>query len=166
MQSKKRFALALVIMLSGLLLVPFVALPKESFRWQLFAGAYGSDKAMGSNYEDGGPGSYFLISGFGFTPGATAQIKANGNFFGTVKVNSKGEFTVLINSAGASPGRYVISADEGSAGGLAVTSASTSFDVISGAPVRAPVEADITLTLPNVPAGLGDVKLWMPLVWR
>ncbi len=164
MQSRKRFALALVIMLSGFLLVPFVALPKESFRWQQFAGAYGAEEAIGSNHADGGPGSYFLISGFGFTPGATLSLKVNGKVIGTVVVDAKGEFRVQLSTAGVGEGRYVIAVDDGSAAALAAVLASTSFDVIEGAALRGPTEGVATLTVPNLPAGLGDVKSWLPLV--
>jgi plastocyanin len=40
MHALRRLAIALVIVLAGLALVPFVALPSGKFSWQQFSGAY------------------------------------------------------------------------------------------------------------------------------
>jgi hypothetical protein len=173
MQSKYRFGFALVTMLCGLLLVPFVALPKESFRWQAFVGAYGSEVGVGVNFEDGAPGSYFLISGFGFEPGANLTLRANGYVFGTAEADANGEFRLLISTRIAGVGRYVISvevnAEEGAPSGQTGVVASTSFVLAADAPLRARPAGTESLTpavLPNRPAGAGEPQLWLPLVER
>lgn len=165
MATKKRLVLALVIVLSGFLLVPFVALPRESFRWQLFAGAYGSGPALGTNYGSGGLGSTFLLSGFGFKAGATLTLKANGVVIGTVTVDERGEFRVSLSTTGAGLGSYTIEVDEGAQAQLAAAIASTTFTLVSGAPVRAPVAGvPTTLAIPNVPAAADGQQVWLPLV--
>lgn len=162
MESRKRFVFTLVIVLSGFLLVPFVALPKEGFRWQLFTGAYNSQPGVGLNHPRGDRGSYFLLSGFGFTPGATLTLKANGVAFGTVIADENGAFKVSLSTAGSGPGRYEVEVDDGAAGALSAVVASTSFDVATGAPVWPAVEGVPILAVPNVPAAL----TWLPLVAR
>lgn len=171
MQSKYRFGLALVIMLCGLLLVPFVALPKESFRWQAFVGAYGGEPAVGVNFEDGAPGSYFLISGFGFKPGALLTLRANGHVFGTAEVDENGEFRRLLSTSGAGVGRYVISVEVQDTGGEAAGQvgivASTSFVLSTGAPLRARpagTEGETAAVVPNQPAAASEPRHWMPVV--
>jgi hypothetical protein len=158
-------------MLCGLLLVPFVALPKESFRWQQFAGAYGSEPAVGVNFEDGGPGSFFLISGFGFKPGAQLTLRANGHIFGTAEADTNGEFRFLVSTLNAGLGRYVISVDvsdvETAADGLTGIVVSTSFVLSASAPVRARPAGTEGLTaavVPNVPAAASEPRHWLPFV--
>lgn len=165
MGASKRLALALVVILSGFLLVPFVALPKESFRWQLFAGAYGSGPALGTNHSTGGPGSYFLISGFGFKPGATLALKANGVLIGTVDADASGAFRITLSTAGAGVGGYVITAEEDKDADLAQAGPFVGFRVLADAPVRARVDGVGQLALPNVPTAILP-QLWLPLVTR
>lgn len=171
MQSKYRFGLALVIMLCGLLLVPFVALPKESFRWQAFAGAYGGEFAVGVNFEDGAPGSYFLISGFGFQPGANLTLRANGHVFGTAVADGNGEFRFLVSTRNAGLGRYVISVEvqgeEAQAAGQTGIVASTSFVLSADAPLRARpagTEGLNAAVVPNQPAAASEPRHWLPFV--
>jgi hypothetical protein len=166
MGSKKRLALALVIILSGLLLVPFVALPKESFRWQLFAGAYGAAPIIDSNYGTGAPGSAFLIAGFGFTPKTTLTLKSNGVTIGTVVTDANGGFRITVVTPGNGLGRYVVTAEEtGKAASLAAVSPALVLQLVAEAPVRA-AEAGVTqLQLPNNPANLSPER-WLPFVAR
>lgn len=166
MEAKRRLALALVIMLAGVLLVPFVALPKESFRWQLFAGAYGAGPALGTNHSTGAPGSHFLISGFGFAPGARLILKANGVVIGTVIVETDGAFRVTLSTGeGQGVGRYVITVEEDKDADLAQALPSVSIRVLPDVAVRAKVEGVAALALPNEPAALSP-RTWLPVVAR
>lgn len=58
MHALRRLAIALVIVLAGLALVPFVALPSGKFSWQQFSGAYQAPN----------PVAVVNIRAFAFTP--------------------------------------------------------------------------------------------------
>ncbi|GAB4426416.1 MAG: hypothetical protein OHK0015_07310 [Chloroflexi bacterium OHK40] len=159
MQTWKRLIVALTIVLSGLLLVPFVALPHETFSWRLFAGAYGSAPVLTVNYPDGAPGSFFTITGYNFPAGQPGTIAANGVTLGSVNVGDTGSFVVIISTGDADVGVYRITASAG--GG----SASTRFELIAGAAERSR-EGDETLLTFSLPAGLAGQDLYLPLLKR
>ncbi|NTU82351.1 MAG: hypothetical protein HGA45_23745 [Chloroflexales bacterium] len=164
MHAWNRFSIALSAMLAGLLLVPFVALPREGFRWQLFVGAYGATPTLAVNYDVGRPGSDFLISGFGFSAGAALTLRANSVAFGTVTADGDGRFEVWVNSNNAGVGQYVITAEDPSTGDPPAVVASTTFYLLDGAPLRQRPAGTSALALPNVPGGLGDLRSFLPMV--
>lgn len=166
MQSWKRSALAIAVILSGCLLIPFVALPRESFRWQMFADAYGNVPVMSAEPAVGGPGTDFLISGFGFPAGASLLLRANGVAFRAVTTDEEGRFSVWVGTEGAGEGLYQISADDPYTIKLAEVLASTSIRIDADAPVSERPVGTPGLTLPNLPAGLGNIKVYLPFVFR
>jgi hypothetical protein len=167
MQRVKRLILALVVVLSGLLLVPYVALPHESFSWKLFVGAYRDVPAMGVNFTTGAPGSFFTVSGYNFPPNQPVTIAVNERTLGTTTASADGSFSVVINTAGADRGVYFVTGDNPNiTQRIALTGdAITRFEVLDGAPLRAR-EGGSSLPLLNLPPGLAEQRVYLPLVRR
>lgn len=104
----RRLVTALVIFLSGAVLIPFVSLPAQAFSWELFATAYEDEATLIINHTEGKPGSYFEIKGKDFPPNATATVTINGTVLGTVTTDDDGEFEFELNTAGADEGGYQV----------------------------------------------------------
>lgn len=149
----KRMSIALAILLAGFALVPFVALPHESFSWRLFAGAYGSAPALAVSYDLGAPGSVFTVTGYNFPAGRTVTISVNGRALGTVQASETGTFSLALTTDEADAGVYLVWAD-----GRAAT---TRFELAAGAPLR---EGDDELSAFVVPAGIAGARVSLPLL--
>jgi hypothetical protein len=54
--------------------------------------------ALTSNYGDGAPGSFFLLSGTGFLPSQTAEITVNGRSLGTTLTDEDGSVNVTLDT--------------------------------------------------------------------
>ena len=134
MEKLARGFIALLILLSGLALLPYVDLPAEALSWQLFAGVY--DATLTVNYPTGQPGSYFTFDGANFPENSTANITVNGDFLGSVNTDANGSLTFIINSTNSAIGTYSVSAEVN-----ANASAATSFELTTSAPIR-PLEGD------------------------
>jgi hypothetical protein len=165
MSTWKRLLLALGVALSGLLLVPYVALPNESFSWRLFVGAYGSVPAMGVNYTVGAPGSFFTVSGYNFPADQPVTIAANDRVLGSVTAAADGSFSVVIATAGAPAGMYLITGDSP---GISLEQVSgdavTRFELREGAPLRALQSP--TLPRFDLAPALAEQRLYIPMARR
>lgn len=165
MSTWKRLLLALGVALSGLLLVPYVALPNESFSWRLFVGAYGAVPAMGVNYTSGAPGSYFTVSGYNFPPNQPVTIAANERVLGSTTAAADGSFSVIIDTTGADVGTYLVTGDSA---GISLEQISgdavTRFELRNGAPLRP--RQSTTLPLFLLPPGLAQQQVFLPLIRR
>lgn len=157
MKSVKRLSLALSILFAGLALVPYVALPNESFSWRLFAGLYGATPALGINYTTGAPGSFFTVTGYNFPVGQTVTIAANGRNLGTVQANDTGTFSFVLASDNADTGTYRISANG--------QTATVRLDLVRGAPLR-PREGDASLLTLYLPRGIAETNVYLPVINR
>lgn len=157
MQLAKRLSLALATMLAGLVLVPYVALPNETFSWQLFAGNYGSERALGINYTTGAPGSFFTVTGYNFAAGRPVTIAANGRNLATVRADETGSFSFVLATDAADEGSYLISA-----GG---PDAAIRFELDDSAPLRAREGGEDLPTI-YVPAGTALNTLYLPDIRR
>jgi hypothetical protein len=101
-----RGALTLLILLSGLAMLPFVKLPTQAINWELFAGVYAPELSV--NATSGAPGSVFAFTGSSYPGNAIATVYVNGVSKGTVMTDDTGTATFLINAALAQPGLYNI----------------------------------------------------------
>jgi hypothetical protein len=99
-----RIVVALVILLAGVALFPFINQPVEAIGWELFAGVYSPVLAV--NATSGAPGSVFAFSGSGYPPNSPATVYVNGRAVGAVMTNGSGGAAFLLNTAGAAPGQY------------------------------------------------------------
>lgn len=102
-----RISIALVVFLSGVILVPAMGLPTDGFNWQRYAGVY-EPTSLDINHASGAPGSFFTILGTNFSPKTTASIVANGSLLGDVDTSEDGDLLFLIDSTNAEDGYYII----------------------------------------------------------
>lgn len=162
MSAWKRLVIATTVVLSGLLLLPFVALPRQAFSWQQFANAYGSTPALGVNYTTGGQGSFFNFNGFNFPAGQLVTIRVNDRTIGAVAADANGAISFTLATPDADLGEYVVTATL-SPGGLQQTTgqATTRFELRADAPVRA---REGSGTIFVVPPGLISRTVFLPMI--
>jgi hypothetical protein len=103
-----RIAIALVILLGGLALLPYIDLPAEALTWQLYSGVY--EAALTVNHTQGSPGSYFLFTGTNYPANSTAVISVNGDEIGEVQTDGNGDLSFIIATANSAPGSYTVTA--------------------------------------------------------
>lgn len=155
MQRFTRIFLALAILLSGLAFLPFVSLPLEAFGWQRFADAY--QPTLTINYPDGQVGSYFALTGSGFSPNSTATIVVNGALLGTVPVDGSGNLAFQLSTSQADEGYYLVMTTVN-------PSSAVAFVLNAAAPLRAQAGSGPIF---NVPAGLAfNNILYLPIIAR
>lgn len=118
MYQLKRLLIALVIFMSGVVLIPFISLPAQAFSWQLFANAYEDEPTLTINHDEGKPGSSFEVKGENFPPNATVTIIINGHVLGTVMTDGDGKFEFELDTTGAEEGTYFVT---GTVNGISAT---------------------------------------------
>jgi hypothetical protein len=128
-EKKTRGLIALVILLSGLALIPFVNLPTEAIGWQRFAGVY--DAVLTINYPDGIAGSYFTITGQNFPAESMAGVFLNDREIGAVPTDSGGNLNFIISTFNLDPGVYTVVATV-----HANATASVGFEILAEGPLR------------------------------
>jgi hypothetical protein len=100
-----RLALALLILLSGLAMLPFSGLTAESLTekltWEQFAGGY--QPILTVDESVGAPGSAFLFKGADYPPQALATIYVNGVARGTLLIGLDGTADFLLQSHPTDP---------------------------------------------------------------
>jgi hypothetical protein len=101
---------------------------------------------LAGNYAGGGPGSFFTITGHGFTPSSTTTVVVNGHALGAVATDAAGDCLFVLDTGQADEGRYVVTA-------TARPGVSTSFIIATGEPVR-PQEGNGTVF--RIPSGIAD----------
>lgn len=99
-----RLALTLMVLLSGLAMIPFVDQPVTAIGWKLFAGIY--TPVLEVNETVGAPGSVFAFTGANYPPNSLATIYVNGQGRGTILTDSAGATSFLVDTLGAAIGRY------------------------------------------------------------
>ncbi len=152
-----RLLTAVTILLSGVLLIPYVTLPAEAFSWQLFANVY-EEAVVDVNHSIGKPGSFFKITGSGFPLNSTASIMINGTSLGNLPTDGDGKFEFELNTVLASEGSYVVTASVN-------PSASVGFALDSTAPNTWPSEGAATQF--PVPSGIAYTKfIYMPALFQ
>lgn len=130
-----RLALTLMVLLSGLALIPFVDQPVTAIGWKLFAGIY--TPVLAVNETAGAPGSVFAFTGTNYPPNSLATIYINGQGRGTVMTNPAGAASFHVNTLGAAIGRYDVTLEVG-----INASATNGFDLDDGEPLVTPPPGD------------------------
>ena len=126
-----RLVLTLMVLLSGLALIPFVDQPVTAIGWKLFAGIY--TPQLDVNATTGAPGSVFSFTGSNYPPNSLAAIYVNGQWRGTVMTDAAGAATFQVNTLGAAIGRYDATLEVG-----INASATNGFDLDDSQPVVPP----------------------------
>lgn len=165
----KRLIIALSIVLVGMALVPYIALPSERFSWQLFAGVYGDGPSLAISYDDGAPGSSFTVTGVNYPADATVVVKVNGQTLGSTVTDDIGGFRIRIDTTPQTDlGLYEVEVevelDDDSRLAAVSVSGATRFRLSAGAPLRA-ADQDVLAAF-NVPDGIAQNPVYMPLVFR
>jgi hypothetical protein len=99
-----RLALMVVILLSGVALIPFIDLPVEAINWELLSGAY--EPSLVVDEDSGAPGSIFAFTGSGYPPLSMATIYVDGREVGLVMTDANGMAAFTLNTTGAALGTY------------------------------------------------------------
>ena len=100
-----RAAIALILLFSGFLLLPFTNLSAEELNWQLFGGIY--EPNLDIDDDDGAPGSAFFFYASNYPANAVATIYVNGSQVGTLTTDSDGRAEFVIQTQVTdSPGDY------------------------------------------------------------
>jgi hypothetical protein len=155
--------------MSGMALIPYIALPSEGFSWQRFAGVYSDGPSLTINYDTGAPGSSFTVIGFNYPANQVVTVKVNGHVLGTTTTDEIGGFTIRITSAvDIDEGFYEVEVETESLSGNALSAVSAAsairFQISAGAPLRAPEGAATAFPLPK---GIAVTDLvFMPLIMR
>jgi hypothetical protein len=144
------------VFLTGLVLIPFVGVHGQVFRWQNYVGVY-EDTALVLNHVLGAPGSYFHVSGSGFSPNAAASVSVNGVPLGNVATDAAGELAFNLNTNSANLGRYEIVVEQGGDSAVGV------FFLVRFGEVHPLTGADPIF---NVPPGIGEQILYLPFIGR
>ncbi|NJN16294.1 MAG: hypothetical protein HC822_08475 [Oscillochloris sp.] len=166
MNGRVRFGLALGLLLGGMLLLPYIALPSEQFRWQLFSGTYGNGPELAINYDEGAPGSSFTITGIHFPSNESLLLLVNGVELGEVRSDDLGSFFLRIDSTSASDlGFYGIElkVDEDDHAPLDAAAAQTGFRLTADAPLRAAEAEDTVFALPDQ---IARQLVYLPMLFR
>jgi hypothetical protein len=162
MYLSKRLVTALFILLSGLMLIPFISLPAQAFSWQLFANAYEEPTLTISN-TIGKPGSFFEITGKNYPANATATITINGRTLGTVTTDATGNFKFELSTpitGGQVEGAYFVTVTVN-------PDATIKFALDNNAPNTWPSPSGGTAQTFSVPAGIAFTNfIYLPIVFR
>lgn len=153
MKNILRIMIALGVFFSGVIFVPAMGLPRVGFNWQRYAGVY-NPASLQINHPSGSPGSYFTITGTGFSPETVVNVVANGVLLGELDTSETGDLLFLINSGGADVGYYQIEVTGNEA-------AATQL-ILDGEDPTWPVEDEGPVF--NLPAGIAQQVLFMPVI--
>jgi hypothetical protein len=96
--------LVITILLSGLLLIPFIDMPAEALGWELFAGIYAPELTV--NQSSGVPGSVFAFTGSNYPANSQAEVYVNGVWKGMLMTDANGVAEFLLDTTGSSVGAY------------------------------------------------------------
>ena len=144
--------LTLLILSSGLALLPFIDQPVTAIGWKLFAGIY--TPLLEATETTGAPGSVFTFTGSNYPPDSLATIYINGKAQGVVTTDQDGVVVFLVNTLGALVGQYDVTLEvDGNA------SATNGFNLNDGAAL---------LTPPSLSAPVVDLKdaVFFPVVTK
>ncbi len=126
-----RLVLTLLILLSGLAMIPFVDIPVEAISWELLAGVY--EPSLGVNENSGAPGSVFAFTGSDYPANREATIYVNGREIGRVMTDAGGMATFALDTTGSPVGQYNVTLEVD-----VNASATESIELIAGEPKVTP----------------------------
>lgn len=123
-----RVLIAVLILTSGLALVPFLDLPKTTLGWEQFAGIYTPELVV--EPELGRPGSVFRGTGSNYPANSLATVYVDGNAIGTLFTDNDGSAIFYIHTIGASIGTYNVTLEVD-----INASATDSFELVADGPL-------------------------------
>ncbi len=91
-----RLGLIIIILLSGVALLPIQELSAEKLNWQNVGAIYSPQLRL--REDRGRPGSAFFYRATGYPPNTTATVYIDGSPRGTVPVNRRGQSYFLIQT--------------------------------------------------------------------
>lgn len=87
-----------------IILTHFDAFPDAAGRWDSFTAA--AQPGLKINHPSGAPGSYFNLTGSGFTPDSQAFIISNNHIIGRLQVDGTGMISFTLSTDLGKPGDY------------------------------------------------------------
>ena len=87
---------ALVILLAGIAMVPYVDRPAAALEWRMMAGVYAPELTV--HVSEGAPGSQFAFTGAGFPAHRPATLFVNGRYLGRVMTDGLGAARFVVQS--------------------------------------------------------------------
>lgn len=126
-----RTLLMLVVLFSGVAMVPYIDMPKTALTWELFAGIYTPN--LTSPETQGGPGSFFEFNGTNYPPNSSAMVYVNGRSVGSLTTDATGSGSFLIGTSCALPGTYNVTMEVN-----INASATQTYQLIAGNPAVPP----------------------------
>lgn len=136
-----------------LVLERYPGFPDSAGRWDAFVAR--SNPQLQINYSSGAPGSYFTITGSGFTPNGTAFVVVNGRLLDQLPVDSNGTISFTLATTEAAQGFYHLRVSVNPAAGI-------QFRLSPNEPVR---QREGEAPVIEVPDGLASVT-YLPLMLR
>ncbi len=91
-----RALFALVILLAGVAMVPYVDRPAAALEWRMMAGVYAPELAV--HASEGALGSQFAFTGSGFPAHKPATVFVNGRYLGRVMTDGQGMAQFIVQS--------------------------------------------------------------------
>ncbi|MBK8905259.1 MAG: hypothetical protein IPM53_29020 [Anaerolineaceae bacterium] len=91
-----RAVVALVVLLSGIAMVPYFDRPAAALEWRMMAGVYTPELSV--HASEGALGSQFAFTGTGFPPHKRATVFVNGRYLGRVMTNAHGMAQFIVQS--------------------------------------------------------------------
>lgn len=95
-----RMVFALVILLAGIAMVPYVDRPVAALEWRMMAGVYAPELSV--HETEGAPGSAFAFTGSGFPAHSEATLFVNGRYLGRVLTDGQGSAQFIVQSPASS----------------------------------------------------------------
>jgi hypothetical protein len=95
-----RTVVALVILLAGIAMVPYVDRPAAALEWRMMAGVYAPELSV--HATEGAPGSAFAFTGSGFPAHSVAILFVNGRYLGRVLTDGQGAAQFIVQSPASS----------------------------------------------------------------
>ena len=91
-----RALFALVILLAGVAMVPYVDRPAAALEWRMMAGVYAPELSV--HASEGALGSQFAFTGSGFPAHKPATVFVNGRYLGRVMTDGQGMAQFIVQS--------------------------------------------------------------------
>lgn len=91
-----RTAFALVVLLAGIAMVPYVDRPAAALEWRMMAGVYAPELSV--HASEGALGSAFAFTGSGFPAHSVATVFVNGRYLGRVMTDGQGSAQFIVQS--------------------------------------------------------------------
>lgn len=105
-EAVQRLGITLLVLLAGVLLLPYVGSARAAINWELFGDAYTPDLSVSDNI--GAPGSQFAFTGSGYQPNRLAIIFVNGQVVGGVTTDGNGTGRFIIDTTGVPDGELTV----------------------------------------------------------